>query len=62
MKVGDLVVNKAYQKYSEIVPAKLIVQVTGPGPGPDYNGPYIVTEDEPSQWKLAKNFFVVSGA
>jgi hypothetical protein len=59
MKVGDLVVSKAHQKYSNIVPAKLVVQMTKKA---DRKGPYIVTDDEPSQWKLAKNFFVVSGA
>jgi len=59
MKVGDLVVSKAYQNYSNIVPAKMVVQVTAKT---DHKGPYIITEDEPDQWKLAKSFFIVSPA
>ena len=45
MKIGDLVVSKAYQNYSEIVPAKLVVQRTRVLKG--HTGEYIVTADEP---------------
>ena len=60
MKIGDLVVSKAYQNYSEIVPAKLVVQRTRALKG--HTGEYIVTADEPETWKPAKSFFVVSPA
>ena len=64
MKVGDLVVSKDYQSHASFVPARLIVQTTigGNGRGVRYNKQYIVLEDEPNNWKLAKNFFVVSRA
>ena len=61
MKVGDLVVSKAYQNHSNLVPAKLVVSVSNravSGPA----SPYIVLEDEPEDWKPARNFFVVSHA
>ena len=58
MKVGDLVVSKAYQNYSNIVPAKLVVQVTRPSE----SSQHIVTADAPEEWKLADSFFVVSPA
>jgi len=61
MKVGDLVVSKAYEKYANIVPAKLVVNVSNRAlDGPE--NPYIVLEDEPEDWKPAHNFFVVSRA
>ena len=60
MKAGDLVVSKAYQNFSNIVPAKLVMQVTAKlGHA---TGPFIVTADEPEEWKPAKSFFVVSPA
>ncbi len=55
MKIGDLVVSKAYQNYSDIVPAKLVLQVTN-------DTKHVVLEDDPNIWKLARNFFVVSAA
>ena len=61
MKVGDLVVNRAYQNYSDIVPAKMVVSVSNRALcGPE--NPYIVLEDEPEDWKPAKSYFVVSPA
>ena len=61
MKVGDLVVSKAYQNHANIVPAKLVVSVSNRAlDGPD--NPYIVTADDPEEWKPARNFFVVSRA
>ena len=61
MKIGDLVVNKAYQKYSDIVPAKMVVNISNRAlSGPE--NPYIVLEDEPEDWKPARNFFIVSPA
>jgi hypothetical protein len=61
MKVGDLVVNKAYQKYSDIVPAKMVVNISNRAlSGPE--NPYIVLENEPEDWKPAKSYFVVSSA
>ena len=61
MKIGDLVVSKAYQNYSNIVPARLVVNVSNRAlDGPE--NPYIVLEDEPEDWKPAHNFFVVSHA
>lgn len=59
MKIGDLVVSKAYQKYSDIVPAKMVVQVTMRA---DHKGQFIVTDDEPEDWKPEKSYFVVSPA
>mgnify|MGYP003127343996 CR=1 FL=1 len=60
MKVGDLVLSKAYQNHANILPARLVVQVTKElGHA---KGPFIVTDDEPEEWKLAKSFFVVSPA
>ena len=60
MKVGDLVVNRAYQNYSNIVPAKMVIQTTRALKG--HTGEYLVTEDEPELWKPVKNYFVVSPA
>ena len=61
MKVGDLVVSKAYQNHAHIVPAKLVVNVSNRAmEGP--KNPYIVTADDPEEWKPARNFFVVSSA
>jgi len=59
MKVGDLVLSKAYQNYLGILPAKLVVQTTLVGQG---RRRYIVTADEPEDWKPANSFFVVSPA
>ena len=61
MKIGDLVVGKAYQKYSDIVPTKMVVNVSNRALSGSEN-PYIVLEDEPNDWKPARNFFVVSSA
>ena len=61
MKVGDLVVSKAYQNHSNLVPAKLVVSVSNRAVSGPVN-PYIVLEDEPEDWKPARNFFVVSHA
>ena len=55
MKVGDLVVSKAYQNYSNIVPASLVMQVTN-------DKKHVVLENEPDNWKLTKNYFVISTA
>ena len=61
MKVGDLVVSKAYQNHARVVPAKLVVSVSNRAlEGPE--NPYIVTADDPEDWKPASNFFVVSRA
>ena len=65
MKVGDLVVSKAHSNYVGVVPSRLVVQTTiggNGGRGGRYDKQYIVLEDEPNNWKLAKNFFVVSRA
>jgi len=62
MKVGDLVVSKAYQNHTNIVPAKLVVQTTLGGMGRRGDTRYIVTADDPEDWKPASNFFVVSPA
>ena len=60
MKVGDLVLSKAYQNHVNVVPAKLVMQVTQElGYA---KGPFIVTDDDPEEWKPAKSFFVVSPA
>jgi len=61
MKIGDLVVSKAHQNHAEIVPAKLVVSVSNRALGGPEN-PYIVTADDPEEWKPARNFFVVSRA
>ena len=61
MKVGDLVVSKAYQNYANIVPAKLVIQVTESRVG-SQKGPYVVTDDKPNEWQQARNFFIVSPA
>ena len=61
MKVGDLVVSKAYQNHASVVPAKLVVSVSNRAlEGPE--NPYIITADDPEEWKPASNFFVVSRA
>ena len=61
MKVGDLVVSKAYQNHANIVPAKLVVSVSNRAlEGPE--NPFIVLADKPDEWKSASNFFVVSSA
>ena len=62
MKVGDLVVSKDYQSHANFVPARRIVQTTIGGTSSRNDKQYIVLEDEPNNWKLAKNFFVVSRA
>ena len=47
MKVGDLVVSKAYQNHANIVPAKLVINVSNRAlEGPE--NPYIVLADEPT--------------
>jgi len=48
-----------------VVPSRLVVQTTigvKGVRGVHYDKQYIVLEDEPDNWKLAKNFFVVSRA
>tara|TARA_B100000029_G_C16913852_1_gene718742 strand:+ start:159 stop:347 length:189 start_codon:yes stop_codon:yes gene_type:complete len=62
MKVGDLVLSKAYQNYADILPAKLVVQTTLGDQGHRGGTRYIVTADDPEDWKPANNFFVVSSA
>ena len=62
MKIGDLVVSKAYQNHVNVVPAKLVVQTTLGGKGRRGDTRYIVTADDPEDWKPASNFFVVSRA
>ena len=62
MKVGDLVVSKAHSNYVGVVPSRLVVQATIGGTGGRNDKRYIMLEDEPDNWKLAKNFFVVSRA
>jgi len=59
MKVGDLVMSKAYQNHANILPSKLVVQVIDRQHG---GGSFIVTADEPDDWKAARSFFVVSPA
>ena len=60
MKIGDLVLSKAYQNHANILPARLVVQVTQElGYA---KGPFIVTDDDPEEWKPAKSFFGVSPA
>ena len=62
MKVGDLVVSNAHSNYVGVVPSRLVVQATIGGLGRSDDKRYIMLEDEPDNWKLAKNFFVVSHA
>ena len=62
MKIGDLVVSKAYQNHVNVVPAKLVVQTTLGGKVRRGDTRYIVTADDPEDWKPASNFFVVSRA
>jgi hypothetical protein len=62
VKIGDLVVSKAYQNHADIVPAKLVVQTTLGGQGRRGDTRYIVTADAPEDWKPANRFFVVSPA
>jgi|TARA_R110000765_G_scaffold415993_1_gene517508 hypothetical protein len=62
VKIGDLVVSKAYQNHADIVPAKLVVQTTLGGQGRRGDTRYIVTADAPEDWKPANSFFVVSPA
>jgi len=64
MKVGDLVVSRAYQNYSEVVPAKLVLQITAKVNHAlsEKNGPYLVLSDNPETWVPACSFFVVSPA
>ncbi len=65
MKVGDLVMNKAYQNssLSNIVPARLVLQVTAKVPHRmEKNGPYLVLSNNPETWVPARSFFIVSPA
>ena len=62
MKVGDLVVSNAHSHYVGVVPSRLVVQATIGGTGARTDKRYIMLEDDPDNWKLAKNFFVVSHA
>ena len=66
MKVGDLVMNKAYQNssLSNIVPARLVLQVTAKVSHAlsEKNGPYLVLSNSPGVWVPSCSFFVVSPA
>ena len=62
MKIGDLVVSKAYQNHVNVVPAMRVVQTTLGGKVRRGDTRYIVTADDPEDWKPASNFFVVSRA
>ena len=62
MKVGDLVVSKAHTNYVGVVPSRLVVQATIGGSGGNNGKQYIRLEDDPDNWRPAKNFFVVSRA
>ena len=66
MKVGDLVMNKAYQNssLSDVVPARLVLQVTAKVNHAlsEKNGPYLVLSNNPETWVPARSFFVVSPA
>ena len=66
MKVGDLVMNKAYQNssLSDIVPARLVLQVTAKVNHAlsEKNGPYLVLSNNPEVWVPAHSFFIVSPA
>ena len=62
MKVGDLVVSKAHSNYVGVVPSRLVVQTTIGGAGGRNDKRYITLEDDPDNWRLAKNYFVVSHA
>jgi len=62
VKVGDLVISNAYSNYVGVVPSRLVVQTTIGGTGRRDDARYIVLDDDPDNWKLAKNFFVVSRA
>jgi len=62
LKVGDLVVSKAHSNYVGVVPSRLVVQATIGGPGGNKGKRYIILEDDPDNWRPAKNFFVVSHA
>ena len=62
MKVGDLVVSKAHSNYVGVVPSRLVVQTTIGGMGGRDDKRYIVLDDDPDNWRLAKNYFVVSRA
>ena len=62
LKVGDLVVSKAHSNYVGVVPSRLVVQTTIGGTGGRNDKRYITLEDDPDNWRLAKNYFVVSHA
>jgi len=66
MKVGDLVINKAYQNNAlvDIVPARLVLQVTAKVNNTlsEKSGPYLVLSNNPNTWVPARSFFVVSPA
>ena len=63
MKVGDLVVSNAHSNYVGVVPSRLVVKVSSKILALDRTGlKHIVLEDDPDNWRLAKNFFVVSHA
>ena len=62
MKVGDLVVSNAHSNYVGVVPSRLVVQTTIGGMGGRDDKRYIVLDDDPDNWRLAKNYFVVSRA
>jgi hypothetical protein len=62
MKVGDLVVSKAHSNYVGLVPSRLVVQTTRGNSGAIADKQYIILEDDPDNWRPAKNFFVVSRA
>jgi hypothetical protein len=56
------VVSKAHSNYVGVVPSRLVVQTTIGGSGGRNDKRYITLEDDPDNWRLAKNYFVVSHA
>ena len=55
-------VSKAHSNYVGVVPSRLVVQATIGGTGGNNGKRYIILEDDPDNWRPAKNFFVVSHA
>ena len=62
MKVGDLVVSKAHEKFANVVPARLVVRVSNRSLDVANDASWIMLEEDPEDWKPAYNFFVVSSA
>ena len=55
-------VSKAHSNYVGVVPSRLVVQATIGGTGGNNGKQYIRLEDDPDNWRPAKNFFIVSRA